>query len=94
MLRIFGNAGHAIAEDPDCRELALGQRYWFRARVETASNGPSRYALKVWADSQPEPTAWALQGFGPFSELETGSLLLAAHHADVTFGDVAALPLA
>jgi hypothetical protein len=41
--------------------------------------------FKAWPASGAEPAAWDVQGDG---ELSKGSLVLAAHRADVSFGTV------
>ena len=75
--------------------LQLGTRYIFKAQVTNVTVGPDvlpRYRMKYWIDGEAEP-AWMLEAFGAASDLSGGSLLLIAHHADATFGDVTIVPI-
>ncbi|MDH3707467.1 MAG: fibronectin type III domain-containing protein, partial [Acidimicrobiia bacterium] len=72
----------------------LEQLYYWKARVESLPTGETAYDFKWWEDGQAEPTNWILGITEPVGDLPTGSLLLVAHHVDVTFGDVAIQDLA
>jgi hypothetical protein len=74
------------------RQLALGVRYIFKARAETRPQADF-YRFKVWQDGTPEPSGWDLSGYGSLQENSEGSVLLVAHHSDVTFGDVTIVPI-
>lgn len=74
--------------------LDVGRRYRYRARVETVGSGPAaRYAGRVWPADEPEPAAWDLVADDPGEPIASGALLLVAHHADVTFGNLQVRPL-
>ncbi len=75
--------------------LTLGTPYYYKLRVQTKSPGLSGfYSFKVWPTGQPEPATWYFEvQDGPPEEMFNGSVLLVAHEADVTFGDVTVLPL-
>jgi hypothetical protein len=77
-----------IARQPTKRVLELGRRYLIRARVETLPGPKTRYSVKGWDTRQPEPKAWDLVATDGPQDVQSGSLLLVAHHSDVTFGDV------
>ncbi|SFE78909.1 cadherin-like domain-containing protein, partial [Roseivivax sediminis] len=50
-----------------------------------------RYAMKIWEEGTPEPTAWSLDRIETFSLDEapaTGGIYLNAHYYDVSFGDL------
>jgi hypothetical protein len=79
----------SIATDQSTRKLELGVRYIFKARAESRHDQTCFYRFKVWQDGTPEPEAWDLGGPGSAQEHSQGSMLLIAHHTDVTFGDVA-----
>ncbi len=85
--------GRTIAAD-DNRTLSLGVRYIFKARAETRPHQTSFYRFKVWQDGTPEPSGWDLSGPGAAQGNDRGSVLLVAHHSDVTFGDVTVVPVA
>ncbi len=75
--------------DGDTQDLiACGVAYRLKARAESRPDTPSLYRMKVWPADQGEPDGWQLEGLGGQGELDRGSLLLVAHNADVTFGDV------
>lgn len=88
VFRLWGNNCFAIADDESASKLLPGRQYIFKARAETLADTNSRYSLKVWETGQVEPDDWLLQGFGPHDALKSGSLLLAAHQTDVSFGPV------
>jgi hypothetical protein len=81
-----------IATDNSSRKLALGVRYIFKARAEARPQADF-YRFKVWQDGEPEPSGWDLSGYGSAQENSEGSVLLVAHHSDVTFGDVTIVPI-
>ena len=66
----------------------LNQPYWLKIEVETRPGQTALYRYKVWLQSESEPAAWTIEGEGVNGEPGQGSLLLVAHHVDVTFGDV------
>ncbi len=78
-------------------DLPLGVPHVFRFRERDLGNGASRYSCKVWRSDKPEPGAWTLQADIPHWAGETGthpgSIVLVAHHADATFGDVTVTPV-
>jgi uncharacterized repeat protein (TIGR02543 family) len=76
----------------------FGRTYMFKMRAETVSGG-GRYSLKVWEQGKPEPS-WNDSAFSSIvnrvdtdNDLVRGSVLLVAHRADATFGDVTICPL-
>lgn len=74
--------------------LDLKQWYYLKMRVASVPGQKETYSLKVWPVEWPEPDSWTLAGqqkdeHGPHS----GSVLLVAHHVDITFGDIAIYPL-
>ncbi|GAB63955.1 MAG: hypothetical protein DWB56_06385 [Candidatus Jettenia sp.] len=90
ILRMFGNKS-SIAEDKSGRHLKTGIEYLFKMRAETAG-GKSVYSLRIWEKGTSEPSEWDLRGLGVEGELQQGSLLLLAHYADVSFGNVTITP--
>jgi uncharacterized repeat protein (TIGR01451 family) len=70
-----------LAQTP--RTLQLGVKYIFKFQVQQNLSGGSHYSFKAWPASSPEPAPWDVQADG---ELSQGSILLAAHRADVSFG--------
>jgi regulation of enolase protein 1 (concanavalin A-like superfamily)/LmbE family N-acetylglucosaminyl deacetylase len=78
-------------------DLPLGVPFTMRFRERDLGNGSTRYSCKLWRSDKPEPSAWTLEADIPHWEGETGthpgSIVLVAHHADATFGDVTVTPL-
>lgn len=73
---------------------SVGTKYIFKMRVETQPDLDSRYSLKVWEESQSEPSNWMLVRDNRGSnDLRTGSLMLLAHHVDASFGNISVTPL-
>jgi len=89
-LYLYGNAVPGVI-------LELGVRYIWKMRVETLSGLGNFYSVKVWRDSDTEPSGWQatqLVGFGnPDYGSSNGSIVLVAHHVDVTFGDIVIVPI-
>jgi hypothetical protein len=73
--------------------ISLGVPYVFKFQVLTRINGDHRYNLKVWLQSDPEPSDWSLTFDSNSSNLANGSFLLIAHHVDATFGDISVSPV-
>jgi hypothetical protein len=86
-LRIIGNDMKLIADDTSGMHLAVSVPYIFKMRAETIGSN-TLYSLKVWEQGTPEPLEWTLSGTGVQGELQEGSLLLASHYVDASFGDV------
>lgn len=75
-------------------QLQLGTTYTFKTRVKTLANGQTEYSFKVWANGTAEPSSWMVEftaGTGDF-EPASGSPVLVAHEADVSFGAVTIEP--
>ena len=85
-------AGNIIATNSGV-QLQTGVTYIYKMRAETTA-GISTYRFKVWQQGSTEPANWDMEGTVPDPNAPTaGSLLLVAHHADVSFGNVSVTPL-
>ena len=73
-------------------EPVVGATYVFKMRGEALPGGDIQYSLKMWPASQPEPAGWGIT-YTTSTAPVSGSLLLLAHHLDVTFGDVSVVPV-
>jgi hypothetical protein len=75
--------------------FVLGTTYTFKADVATLADGTTRYRFKVWASAESEPATWDLSFIAGTTDYEpsSGSIVLDAHEADVTFGQVAIKPV-
>jgi len=91
--RIFDGENLYVEDTTNIRTIVLGTRYHLKHRVATQPDGSTLYSVKFWEDGQPEPESWDLQTTEPPGNLPSGSALLLAHNADVTFGDVRAVTL-
>ena len=69
-----------------------GDTFIWKLRVETVEPNGSLYSLKVWREGDPEPESWNLQSQRDSSDLESGSVLINAHHVDMTIGDILLVP--
>jgi regulation of enolase protein 1 (concanavalin A-like superfamily) len=92
-LEIYANTDQhperTLVADTTGTQLTLGLSYTFKLRVTDNGFGGSHFAFKVWRTGTTEPTSWLLQADG---ELSRGSIVLAAHRADVDFGQVTVSP--
>lgn len=87
-LELMRNGDVGVAVVPAA--IAIGTRYLLRIQSQATTATTSRVRMKVWVDGSPEPGAWQIQN--DFTT-RTGSILLIAHRADVTFGDAIIAPL-
>lgn len=87
-LQMLGNNGNIIGTKGF--NLTLGTTYIFKVNVTSAVNPtkPATYRFKTWVQGQPEPAAWDIESTGLAGEPRNGSIVLVAHHADVSFGNV------
>ncbi|RMF79411.1 MAG: hypothetical protein D6744_09150, partial [Planctomycetota bacterium] len=92
-LDMSGDQG-LYAPDPTGVFLDPGVTYWFKFRVEAITPDTSFYSAKVWQDGAAEPNDWQMSGVDGPGDLESGSILLVAHHVDATFGNLTITPLA
>jgi hypothetical protein len=53
----------------------------------------SLYEFKIWQEGEPEPKDWTLSAQEGPDDVQSGSLLLLAHHVDCVFGNVSIVPL-
>ena len=83
--------------DPFGRTLEIGKLYVWKMRVQTIAGEGSLYSFKLWEEAtENEPLEWQMTGLVDLTSmyyLESGSLLLIAHHVDGTFGDVDVIPI-
>ncbi len=91
--RIFDGQKRFSVESDRRRSLQLETRYDVKHRVETLSDGTSRYQAKLWPAGEPEPERWDLVRIEAEEDVPRGSVLLLAHHSEVTFGNVTVVPL-
>lgn len=85
--RIFDGKRQFYVESERRRRLDFETPYRMKHRVETLTDGRSRYRVKLWPSDKTEPSPWDLERTEP-DDLLSGSACLIAHHSDVTFGDV------
>ena len=65
-------------------------RYMMRTRSQSLGGGMSRVVTKLWRDGTPEPAEWNLSADVPTLD---GSVILIAHRAIATFGNVQITPV-
>lgn len=92
-LSLSGDNGLKIM-DPTYKQLGLETTYMTRTRVESPPSGIGGgiYRFRIWESGTPEPTSWLLEGQESSDDISSGSVLLVAHHVDVTFGNVTVVP--
>ncbi|MDX1523224.1 MAG: hypothetical protein R3264_16485 [Anaerolineae bacterium] len=92
-IELAGNKVLTIDEDERGQQLEIGERYYFKVRVETIPGYASLYSFKFWNATNPEPVDWEFRGQQRMWDPLYGSVLLVAHHVDATFGDVTIMPI-
>ena len=80
------------AVDYSGKRLQFEQTYNFKMRIQT-TGGRTFYGLRVWPIGQAEPGTWDLTRLDSIQTVRRGSLLLLAHHVDVTYGPASVLPV-
>ncbi|MGB5872106.1 MAG: T9SS type A sorting domain-containing protein [Bacteroidota bacterium] len=73
-------------------QLDYGVPYLFKMQVKTEPGVGGLYKFKAWKASGTEPESWLLTGQESLSNPQQGSLLLVAHHAYATFGNISVTP--
>ena len=77
----------------------VGATYAVRFACRTLPDAPggegvTHYAYRIWPAGEPEPAAWTWEREQTSRDaLRTGGIVLLAHYADVTFGNVSVRPL-
>lgn len=87
-LQIMAYSGGVL--DRRAFELVEGNTYLLRTRTERGAGNARSASLRIWPAGADEPADWLLETAAP---LHDGSVLLVAHHADVTWHNVTVTPL-
>lgn len=92
---MLGNGGQAIATPRNDKALELDVEYIFKISVQssTFAGNTSTYRFKFWPAGTPEPPQWFMTGTGRTGEPSAGSVVLVAHQAMVSWGDVSVRPI-
>ncbi len=86
-LFMLGGDGSILAKDLE-KAFAVGTTRMFKVRAETV-DGQHEYKTKMWPQGQAEPVQWDITQTQTIGESNSnGSLLLVAHYADATFGNI------
>ncbi len=81
--------GSDVTRNKSPFNMEVNTTYNFKMRVEN-----SLYSLKVWENSQTEPSEWNLQEIEAGSENpQNGSIAFLSHYFDASFGDVIVNPI-
>jgi hypothetical protein len=89
--RIIGPDGYAqVGTSTTTPALTVGTPHQFKLRVEPAGADSYRFRFRAWPTSGSEPATWMADAT---LTARSGSLILVAHEADVTFGRVTVSPL-
>ena len=86
--QFLGNRNETLAKDTSGKKLGFNETYLFRMSVKSSGREQPIYKLKVWPEKDLEPENWDLVAEGYPDDPKSGSVLLLAHEADVTFGNI------
>jgi hypothetical protein len=93
-LNIYANSPNypetVLIQDNSGLKLALGVKYDMKFAVQRNANNTSEYYLKIWPATSTEPANWNLV---VQADASTGSILLAAVQADISFGKITVVAL-
>ena len=87
---LFMLDGGGLITDRDLQQaFPVGTTHIFKIRAESVPSGQSQYKVKMWPQGQAEPSQWDIEQTQEIGTSNSnGSLLLIAHYADATFGNV------
>jgi uncharacterized repeat protein (TIGR02543 family) len=87
-LQLLGHRGLELGTKPFT--LTPGTTYMYKVNITSSPNPskPATYRFKVWDATQSEPAAWDIEKEGIAGEPRNGSIVLVAHYADASFGNV------
>ncbi|MCA9922360.1 MAG: DUF1349 domain-containing protein, partial [Anaerolineales bacterium] len=92
----YPGGGNILDSNSSIAPLNYSTEYIYKANVATTADG-AIYRFKVWRSDLPEPAVWHMTGtlddVDDAGHLTSGSMLLVAHHVDVSFGNVTIEPL-
>jgi len=92
-VRMDGDAGLILGASSN-RQFELETKHTLRLQVETSATGETRYSFKLWKSTEAEPTQWQIVGTeAAGTDVPSGSLLLVAHHVDVSYHSVVVEPV-
>ncbi len=91
---LAGNKVLPMATDSGNHRIEFNVPYKLKLRVQTIPGYATLYSFKLWEANRPEPAEWEFKGQERLWNPLYGSVLLVAHHVDVTFGQVTVAPLA
>jgi len=78
--------------DPNV-QMNIGETWMFKIRVTSTPGAGGLTKAKVWEQGTPEPASWNLIKQRSAGDKTNGSIILYAHHTDVTLGDVLVEPV-
>ncbi|MBP6016427.1 MAG: InlB B-repeat-containing protein [Candidatus Promineofilum sp.] len=87
-LQLLGNGGNQIGVKGFSPVLNTTYLYKVGISPNADPTKPATYRFKVWPQGQAEPAAWDIEAAGLAGEPRNGSIVLVAHNADVSFGNV------
>ena len=92
---MIGRGGPVITSRSD-QAIELDVPYIFKLSVQSSSfaGNTATYRFKYWPAAEDEPPQWFMTGTGNLGEPTSGSVVLVAHQADVSFGDTTVRPIA
>ncbi len=92
---IRGNGGQDIIEPRGDVSVEPGVPYIFKLGVQSSSfsGNAATYRFKYWPAAESEPPQWLMSATGNPGEPNAGSIVLVAHHANVSWGDVNVQPI-
>ncbi len=87
-LQLLGHRGLELGTKPFT--LVPGTTYIYKVSVTSSPNPskPATYRFKMWNAALTEPATWDIEKEGIAGEPRNGSVLLVAHYADASFGNV------
>jgi len=90
---LLSNNNLDVKDFDSSQPLVYGVPYMFKMQVQTIAGVGGVYRFKVWEAAQVEPASWMLTGQEDLTGPQHGSLLLIAHHVNVTIGPVTVTPV-
>ncbi len=92
---MLGNGGQDIVTPKTDKTIEFDVPYMFKLSVQSAefTGNAATYRFKFWPVGESEPPNWYITATGNTGEPAAGSVVLVAHHAMVSWGNVQVKPI-
>ena len=91
--RILGGGRTGNYHPNEFHSIKMNTKYIMKTSTKTIGNDSALFRAKLWESGIDEPEKWDVSYIKSPEEVESGCILLIAHHTDVTFGSIKVNPI-